>query len=56
MPSDETMVKIEQITKILLMFILIFILTFCFLLLMDWLFGEVGWDYIPGVGKGSGDT
>ena len=53
MPTDE---KLDQIIKILVLIILIFAVLFCLLILMDWLFGELGWDYIPGVGKGSGDT
>jgi hypothetical protein len=52
--SDDTMKKIDQIIKILTLFILMFVLLFCLLLLMDWLLGEYGWDYIPGVGKDSG--
>ncbi len=50
--TDE---KLDRIIKIFILLILMFVLIFCLLLLMDWLLGDFGWDYIPGVGKGSGD-
>jgi hypothetical protein len=52
--TDESMKKIDQLIKIFTLIILMFLVIFCVLLLMDWLFGELGWDYIPGVGKDSG--
>ncbi len=53
--SDETMVKVENITKIFKLLVWMFIFIFCLLLLMDWLLGPFI-DYIPGVGRGSGDS
>ena len=54
--SDDTEKKIDLIIKLFTLIILMFVVIFCLLLLMDWLLGDFGWDYIPGVGKDSGNS